>query len=770
MDAVFPIAQREGDAYHTLSDFTKLFDQAKSGRYLIGQGYGWHSGVHLTSKMLPWGKGLRPIQAMLDGKIVAFRIHSDYQVAAYQDQEFKYSNNFVLIEHEAVNPEDSEDVFKFHTLYMHLAPPSDIGANSSITTRYRLQEARNVRTFKHSDVPTNSGEKKQSMSKGTLLEYLYAEEKETHPYQIGKNTYKMIKCRVVENGESPNGGEQAMLNKIVWFASGLNSDFDILEDSSAVLSEPVSEPQWMSDNAAMIRDGSVVSLHTTLFSGGIKVSAGEDIGYMGLQEYSNDAIGTKKDDNRVHIEMFSFEEPPEFFKKQISPKNAEENPLVILDGTDSSGAVDMSNSFIQQLLESVTEDQVTDFSSFTARDAKVYLDGKRKHFERFIVKHPTDWHTESSQSLYESIHQTAKEALDIKCSAGFVTEEDYRNSPWRAQVMDSFDLFSQFELERADKFSWMQDLQGDLQLSGDKSLWHYWPFSKLIDQGKYVCNCDILVQCTRWNRQYGPVVWGKMYLHQIASVWNDLQIDGQAASEREISIIEKMSPNEGRLDAVQSYDSELITAGTMQKTIKVRSLGELGQQILDFKERNLQSYKELFEDKGWYVSSQGVYFQHEKFHSGEKLEGVRLKNAIREMCSESTFRQHIDCLPIKNMACAVGDERFVRQQARDFVKRLRTVESLRISSFGLDIKTLFKSEVGIAVALDHHINRPGYVVRDITKALNDYFSLNSNISKDILSWTNESHNIRESEILDIYGKQRVMTDAENRFKKILRAF
>ncbi|EGR0196068.1 hypothetical protein FRN31_04100 [Vibrio alginolyticus] len=476
MDAVFPIAQREGDAYYTLSDFTKLFDQAKSGRYLIGQGYGWHSGIHLTSKMLPWGKGLRPIQAMLDGKIVAFRINPDYLTSTYQEQEFKYSNNFVLIEHEAVNPEDNEDVFKFYTLYMHLAPPSDIGANSSITTRYRLQEARNVRTFKHSDVPTNSGEKKQSMSKGTLLEYLYAEEKETHPYQIDKNTYKMIKCRVVENGKSASGSEKALLNKIVWFASGLNSDFDILEDSSAVLSEPVSEPKWMSDKAAMIRDGSVVSLLPLLFREGIKVSAGEDIGYMGLHEYSNDAIGTKKEDNRVHIEMFSFEEPPEFFKKQISPKNAEENPLVVLDGADSSGAVDMSNSFIQQLLESVTEDQVTDFSSFTARDAKVYLDGKRKHFERFIVKHPTDWHTESSQSLYESIHQTAKEALDIKCSAGFVTIEDYRNSPWRDQVMDSFDLFSQFELERADKFSWMQDLQGDLQLSDDKSLWHYWPF------------------------------------------------------------------------------------------------------------------------------------------------------------------------------------------------------------------------------------------------------------------------------------------------------
>ncbi|NMV21959.1 hypothetical protein HKB23_06025, partial [Vibrio parahaemolyticus] len=52
--------------------------------------------------------------------------------------------------------------------------------------------------------------------------------------------------------------------------------------------------------------------------------------------------------------------------------------------------------------------------------------------------------------------------------------------------MDSFDLFSQFELERADKFSWMQDLQGDLQLSDDKSLWHYWPFVNSFVSGYYV--------------------------------------------------------------------------------------------------------------------------------------------------------------------------------------------------------------------------------------------------------------------------------------------
>ncbi|MGT2490990.1 hypothetical protein ACU4GD_11770 [Cupriavidus basilensis] len=38
------------------------------------------------------------------------------------------------------------------------------------------------------------------------------------------------------------------------------------------------------------------------------------------------------------------------------------------------------------------------------------------------------------------------------------------------------------------------------------------------------------------------------------------------AGERRILVA--MSPNEGNLDAVQSYDSEVLTAGAMQKTIK----------------------------------------------------------------------------------------------------------------------------------------------------------------------------------------------------------
>ncbi|WP_253822797.1 hypothetical protein [Vibrio coralliilyticus] len=483
MDAVFPITQRNGEPYHTLSDFTKLFDQVKSGRYLLGQGYGWHSGVHLTSKMVPWGKGLRPIQAMMDGKIVAYRIHADYQTTTYKDQELKYSNNFVLLEHEYKNPEKDDEVFKLYSLYMHLAPPSDIGANSSLTTRYKLvDDGWNVRTFKLGKMPERGQvENKVSMSSGTVLEYLHAEEQETVGFEIGGHTYKMIKCRVVQLGDSPSSSEKQMKGKIVWFAAGKESDFDILNDTSVMVPEPVSEPEWMSKNAASLRDGSVVTLGLPLplniDFGAIEVKAGDELGYMGLHEYSNDAHATKKEDNRVHIELFSVEKPPEFFLKKIAPKNAEESPLITIDGSGSDGALSVSNAFYSQLLEELSKGEEIDFSAFKPREAKVYLENKRKHFERVIAKHPSDWYTDVTKESYSMIHQLAKEVMDEKYMTGFVSEKDYLESPWRSEVMNHHEVFSQHELERADKFSWMQDTQSKITLPDDKSVWHYWPMS-----------------------------------------------------------------------------------------------------------------------------------------------------------------------------------------------------------------------------------------------------------------------------------------------------
>ncbi|WP_227495727.1 hypothetical protein [Vibrio coralliilyticus] len=774
MDAVFPITQRNGEPYHTLSDFTKLFDQVKSGRYLLGQGYGWHSGVHLTSKMVPWGKGLRPIQAMMDGKIVAYRIHADYQTTTYKDQELKYSNNFVLLEHEYKNPEKDDEVFKLYSLYMHLAPPSDIGANSSLTTRYKLvDDGWNVRTFKLGGAPERGKvESKVSMSSGTVLEYLHAEEQETVGFEIGGHTYKMIKCRVVQLGDSPSSSEKQMKGKIVWFAAGKESDFDILNDTSVMVPEPVSEPEWMSKNAASLRDGSVVTLGLPLplniDFGAIEVKAGDELGYMGLHEYSNDAHATKKEDNRVHIELFSVEKPPEFFLKKIAPKNAEESPLITIDGSGSDGALSASNAFYSQLLEELSKGEEVDFSAFKPREAKVYLENKRKHFERVIAKHPSDWYTDVTKDSYSMIHQLAKEVMDEKYMTGFVSEKDYLDSPWRSEVMNHHEIFSKHELERADKFSWMQDTQSKITLPDDKSVWHYWPFVANTSP-LYVCNCDISVKCTRYNGKYGPVVWGTKHLHELKSYWNNVKVGSQPVTKHEQEVIEMMSPNEGKIDSVQSYDSELITAGAMQKTIKITGKGELTDQIVDFKKNNYEAYVELFENKGWFFSENSTYFQHEGFSNGEKLQGRKLIQKLREMCNQISFekKETIDCLPIKNMACSMRDERFISKQLEDFVKRLRFVESIYLPKYKMKISEIFRSKLGLAAALDQHINRPSYVATDISNAINKFFSENSNISQDIKSWNSKDHDERERMILDIYGVDRRMTHPQLRYNKLL---
>lgn len=486
MDAVFPITQRNGEEFHTLSDFKQLFKEVKSGRYILSQGHGWHSGVHLTSKILPYGKGLRPIQAMLSGKIVAYRINPDYQISVYQEQELSFSNNFVLIEHTAKNPDQKkEDDFYFYSLYMHLAPPSDIGANSSVTTRYKLLTGRNVRTFKLDSEPErNKHESTISLPADSVFEYLYAEEKTTKPYAINSKTYNTIKCRVISVGNNANPTQKSLQGKTVWFASGLNSPFDILDNPKVVSKEPMNEPKWMSHSLAQIRDGSVQVISTTNINNTpippeaiISIEAGDDIGYMGLHEYSQDTHATKQEDNRVHIEVFSVKQPPEFFLKSLGPKNAESNGFTLIDGSSSSGALDDSNLLFKEIAGQITQatqdGTKIDFSSYTPKELKVYLNTKQEKFEKLIVKHASEWHDKSNSHMFNSIVEAGRKILEDKLITRFISRDEYDSSDYKKLVLEAHDKLVDHEKERIDKFAWMQDAS---ELNIPKEIWHFWPF------------------------------------------------------------------------------------------------------------------------------------------------------------------------------------------------------------------------------------------------------------------------------------------------------
>ncbi|MUJ39060.1 hypothetical protein [Aliivibrio fischeri] len=485
MDAVFPITQRNGEVFHTLSDFKQLFESVKNGRYILSQGNGWHSGVHLTTKMVPWGKGIRPIQAMLSGNIVAYRINSEYLKSTYQEQELSFSNNFVLVEHIAKSPNSNEVAdFHFYSLYMHLAPPCDIGANSSVTTRYRLLKARNVRTFKFDAEPKRSKKNKTiTLPTDSVLEYLYADENQTKPYTIGSKTYHNIKCRVISLGNNTDKEVNSLKGKMVWFASGLNSPFDILNNPEIVSKEPMSEPEWMSHPLAQIRDGSVQVIKVAktddspLSKAIIPIKAGDDIGYMGLHEYSQDTHATKKEDNRVHIEIFSIDQPPEFFLKSIGAKNATMSGFTLIDGSSSSGALDESNAFFQEIASKVTEENKdgtkVDFSTYTPKNLKAYLNTKQEKFEKLIVKHPSEWYDQSDMHMFNAVIETGRKLLEDKLIMRFMSKEEYEKSDYKKLVLEAHDKLVDHEKERIDKLAWIQEA---LELDIPKTLWHFWPF------------------------------------------------------------------------------------------------------------------------------------------------------------------------------------------------------------------------------------------------------------------------------------------------------
>jgi len=98
---------------------------ADSGNFLLGKNCHWHGGVHLAH---PSGDSFSDIvvQSIAHGKVVAYRLHEDWEKEEYTGKSLQYSRNFVLIEHNLETPyHNKEKIFtgyKFFSLYMHIAP------------------------------------------------------------------------------------------------------------------------------------------------------------------------------------------------------------------------------------------------------------------------------------------------------------------------------------------------------------------------------------------------------------------------------------------------------------------------------------------------------------------------------------------------------------------------------------------------------------------------------------------------------------------------
>ncbi|WP_145985892.1 calcium-binding protein [Aquitalea magnusonii] len=290
------------------------------------------------------------------------------------------------------------------------------------------------------------------------------------------------------------------------------------------------------------------------------------------------------------------------------------------------------------------------------------------------------------------------------------------------------------------------------------------------------CGCDYgeIIGIGKYGATYGPIYNGSIPVDHFTG-WPEMIKNGSVtAMEKKIIII--MSANEGNMDAVQSYDDQALTAGAMQKTVNPTGGGEFAAQVSEFKDEQPDLYKALFENCGWTVEGKGVngakmYYQDKDLTENKKLTGNALKSFLRNPSKFNKVNRQKKKMqefqPLASMIKAIKHEKFLEKQIRDFIKRLRFVMNLEIQDGKNKYKVseIFKSELGIATALDQHVNKPAHVTSDIKAAIYAYIEKHPTIKPDPSSW-GSSHAKIEAEILEIYGVSRRGTDMASRFDKL----
>jgi hypothetical protein len=338
------------------------------------------------------------------------------------------------------------------------------------------------------------------------------------------------------------------------------------------------------------------------------------------------------------------------------------------------------------------------------------------------------------------------------------------------------------EQERIEKLVWWDEVKVGVADLPTSDVFHIHPIGLvgnfLVGQTFCACGCCLhdVFKVTRYGHaphtHYGPVFWGEMSLEK-SNVLINMRGSGEI-SESEHRIIVAMSKNEGMLDAVQSYDSEAVTAGAMQKTINPQGKGEFPNQVAEFKVSNASEYKDLFEKCGWTVEGTGpdaqMFYTHPELTQGQKITAGPLRDLMRQGCSDANFGQKVKSVPLAAIAHAITSKSYETKQLMDFLSRLRErVLPSMPRGYHHTIGQYFQSDLGRAAALDQSVNRPGYVTRDIGKSLDAMFSNHPGLSRNPDEWgANRAQYEREA--VDHYGNSREMSHDSNGLNSAPRRF
>ncbi|MDR0182130.1 hypothetical protein [Lysobacter arvi] len=375
-------------------------------------------------------------------------------------------------------------------------------------------------------------------------------------------------------------------------------------------------------------------------------------------------------------------------------------------------------------------------------DAALRDRSKAAHIARIIVRHDSEWAMEPAKRQQSAVESIAE-------LLGFDAVQRVRE-----------------EMPRAPKLPWWDEVAAGVKgFPKNPRVYHFHAggvAGMLGEKSPENCECGCCLGAIFATVSYhgvsGPSYRGKKPLSAYGR-WGALVQKGDATTD-ERDILVAMSENEGNLDSIQAYDSEILTAGAMQKTINSQGLGEFPGQVAAFRRRCPDRYEALFERCGWVVVSEASGAR--MYYKGKT--GPALKQEIRsEFSTPKRGKGKSELLAA--LVNAISSAEFQDQQVIDFIARMHLVENIIPAGYSVRIGAYLKSKLGRAVVLDHHVNRPGYVRADFGAALDRYFSGSPTTPRNPERW-GEAHAKYEAAILEIYGPARRMTDAGLRYRNL----
>lgn len=186
----------------------------------------------------------------------------------------------------------------------------------------------------------------------------------------------------------------------------------------------------------------------------VPIRAGETIGYLGLYEAPTSTDGGISSKHMVHIELFSDDPRAE---KLVSSKEWKDKGFVLIDGSDSDGALDPAKipPFFLNLYRYASDDKELKDNELTVKKLENAVDSIENYHrvKGMVVKHSSEWWSPASKVMMEQFKS-------IFCN---VTEL----SP-----------LIEHEVKRVEELGWMDRLS-KVHIAGP-TLWHFYPLTLVM--------------------------------------------------------------------------------------------------------------------------------------------------------------------------------------------------------------------------------------------------------------------------------------------------